>query len=173
MCRACTKTPHQRLQALTPPPFFPDQLQCSTRGSGNRRGWRRCIDIGTRLLDQGFNQVLAAGNKRTEGTECLAECTHQYRHLFQAESGLRHCAAAFRPDHTQAMCIINQQPGCMPACNLRQLRQRCNIPVHAEYAIGRNQVLTPRRRMHACVQVVHIAMLVTDQACTTQARAIQ
>ena len=59
----CAKAAYQRSEVLPAPALFTQQMQAGERGMGNGRRLAGGIDVGPGKLDQGFDQLLAAGDK--------------------------------------------------------------------------------------------------------------
>ena len=136
---ACAKAAYQCRKVLPAPALFTQQMQAGKRGMGNGRRLAGGIDVGPGKLDQGFDQLLAAGDKGPCRAKCLAESAHQHRHLLHGQAIVLDDAAPLITQATKAMGVINHDPGPGTARRGAHSRQVSQIAIHAEHAVGNHQ----------------------------------
>ena len=108
------------------------------------RRQRRGVDVAARRLQQPLDAVRIGRDEGAEAAECLAQRADQNRHGDAVQIEVFQAAAAGRAHHAQAMRVIHDQAGIAPrAAAWRQLRQRRQVAVHAEHAVGYQQSAHP------------------------------
>jgi len=122
--------------ALAAPALGLRQLERAARGRRHRLWERRGVDVGARRLDQVLDEIGPAGHECAERAEGLAERADEHRHLLGTEAKVLEYAASARAHDTEAVRVVDHEPRILRACDARQLRQRRQIPVHAEHAVG-------------------------------------
>ena len=115
------------------------QLQAFQRGAGKRRRLAGGVDVGPGELDQAFDQLLTAGDKRAGCAERFAEGADQHRHVLLAQAEMLDNPAPIGAQRAEAVRVIHHQPGALGPGFTGQCRQVGEVAVHAEHAIGDHQ----------------------------------
>ena len=107
------------------------------RGAGGRRmGGRK--DVGPGPIGQPIDQQCAAGDKSAARAERLAQgADADVNVLGQVELFDQSAAAA--AEHAGGMGFVDQQHGIEARGQLRQVRQRSDVAIHAEQRVGHDQ----------------------------------
>ncbi len=128
-----------RQHALAPPGLGLGDAQCGACCRGHRRRQGRRVDVGTRALDEQFDEVFTAGDERAEGAEGLAQRAHQDRHVVRRQAPVLERAAPGRARHAQAVRIVDHEPCAVAFAAGGEPGQRRHVAVHAEHAIRHHQ----------------------------------
>ena len=81
-------------------------------------------------------------------------------------------AAALRTEHTARMRIVDHQQGAVTLGERRNRIELCNIAVHAEHVGGDEPRATRLRLLQSRLELVHIAMRVTQAFRLTETYAV-
>jgi len=143
---------------------------------GERRGQRRqgggAEQVGSGRLHEVLDQGRAAEHQRALRAEGLAERHHEQRHLACREPGGGGRAAALRPQHADAVRLVDQQQRLRLGRQRRQPRQRCQIAVHAEHAVGGEQGRGRGQGLQLPACALDVGVRVATQHRTGEPRAV-
>ena len=128
--------------ALAAPFLFLDKLQARFDRGGEQRRAGRGVDVGASALQHRFHHLRGARDECARHARRLAERS-DVDDTRGAQAEIRGRAAAFRPDDSEAVRVVYEKPGIVAIAQIEHHRQRRDVAVHAEYAVGDDQ---PRAR---------------------------
>ncbi|MNI42459.1 hypothetical protein D3C73_967560 [compost metagenome] len=164
--------PDQPGQVLTAPGFAAQQLKALERGAGQCRRLAGGIDVRPGELHQCLDQVIAARNEGARCAASLAQRTDQHGHVIDAQAKGFDDSAALCTQGTQAVSVVDHQPGTTRTRDFGQCRQVGQVTVHAEHTVGDHQGIAAGLAQ-AVGQADCIVVQVTVEAGTTEQTAIE
>ena len=76
--------------------------------------------------------------------------------------------AAARAQYTESVCIVDDQPRIVALAQTRDVRQRGNVPIHAEDRIGDDDLVRRFGLRQEGFERSHVAVCITPALCTGQ-----
>ncbi len=129
------------MQAAAAPAFSAQQEQCSAGRLHQGRGKGGGVDQRAGPLNQSLHQPGGARDEGAGTPQRLAEGAHQNGDLFLAQAQVLQRARSGRAQDADPVGIVHHQRDAAAAAEPRDLAQRRNIALHAEYALGDRQAV--------------------------------
>ena len=147
--RPCAQPRDEAVQVIAPPLFGFDQREAGAQGAGQQRRRGRGEDVAAGFLQQPFDQRVITGDKCAGHAGRLAQgghVEHAARGIRPREAEMRESAAALRPQHPEAVRIVQQQQRVVALAQGQQPGNVGDVAVHAEHRVADHQ-LAPRRTL--------------------------
>ena len=132
-------------------------------------------DVAARLLQQPFDEHVAARDKGTRHACGLAQrghVEHAWRGICARESGLGQAAPALGAEHAEAVGVIEQQQRVVLLAQRQQAADVGHVAVHAEHGIADDQLAPGRAGGQLRGQVGQVGMGIAVDLGARQARTV-